>query len=467
MITLPAIGCIRVSTTQQADAYGPDRQRDEITREAERNGLELIDWIEESVSGANHDRAAENQYFTLARQRAGLNFIFSHPNRVGRHVEVTVGIARELHRLGSTVWIAGLGSLRDKRSWNYFLRDAVEAESDYSNIVSQLVTGKRSKALAGRWPHAAPPWGYLLQRDERGRSTLPAPDPLAAPAVRRLYDLSETQGQTKALHLMRSEGWPAPTSAGWTVSTVGKILRNERYTGRVVFAGIGLEFEPVISRDQWERVQALRATRKRESGPRDQSLLWAGHARCAVCGSAVGRDQFKTAYNQYVYYRCWKSRRAAVLREGGVVCGNGHAWAAGKADIDWWAYLLEQVGSPALLPALLPPQVQPMSQPPPARVAELEEAIARAWEPYAAGKITQAIAERLAAPYLAELERLQVEYTPAPPAPEPDYHRLSQRLAEQARRASTLTDRREFLSVLDVRLYLGPNGPERLSIATL
>lgn len=467
MTLSPAIGCIRVSTDRQAEAYGPDRQRDEIKREAERSGLEIIDWIEESVSGANHDRAAENRYFTLARQRAGLNFIFSHPNRVGRHVEVTVGIARELHRLGATVWIAGLGSLRDKRSWNYFLRDAVEAESDYANVVSQLVAGKRSKAISGRWPHAAPPWGYVLQRDERGRSTLPAPDPLTAPAIQRLYELSETQGQTKALYLMREEGWPAPTSAGWTISTVGKILRNERYTGRVVFGGITLDFEPIISRGQWERVQALRATRKRESGPRDTSLLWSGHVRCAVCGSAVGRDQFKVGDRQYLYYRCWKSRRASVLREGGTVCENSHAWPVAAAEGDWWTWLVEQVSSPALLPDLLPPELPPVSQPPPARVAELEEAIARAWEPYAAGKVTQTIAERLAAPYTAELDRLRAEYAPSAPAPAPDYAYLAARLALEVQRASSFEDRRELLALLDARLYVGADGPQRLTITSL
>lgn len=467
MTLSPAIGCVRVSTERQAEAYGPDRQRDEITREAARSGLELLDWVEETISGANHDRAAENRYFALARQRAGLNFIFSHPNRVGRHVEVTVGIARELHRLGATVWIAGLGSLRDKRSWNYFLRDAVEAESDYTNIVDQMVRGKRGKAQAGRWAHASPPWGYVLQRDDRGRSTLPTPDPEAAPAIRRLYDLAELMGQTAALHRMREEGWPAPTSAGWSVSTVSKILRNERMTGRAVFNGIEVAFEPIIQREQWERVQTLRATRKRESGPRDTTLLWAGHARCASCGSAVGRDSVKTAYAQYVYYRCWKSRRAAVLREGGVLCENTSNWRTEDADETWWAYLLTQLADPALLAAALPPVTAPPTEPPPARVTELEEAIARAWEPYAAGKITEAIAERLAAPYTAELERLRAEYGPTKPPPLPDYPALAARLSVLASQAVTFEERRSLLLALDARLYVGSDGPERLSISSL
>ncbi len=155
----PAIGGVRVSTQGQTDGHGPDRQREGIQQEADRNGLELIDWVEETISGADHDRAAENRYFTLARQRAGLNFIFSHPNRVGRHVKVTVGIAREIQRLGGTVWIAGLGNLRDARNWKAFLRDSVDSEVDWGNLVGQMAAGKRGRALAGRWPHGRPPWG--------------------------------------------------------------------------------------------------------------------------------------------------------------------------------------------------------------------------------------------------------------------------------------------------------------------
>ena len=284
LAALPAIGGIRISTQGQSDGYGPDRQREGIQQEADRSGLELIDWVEETISGADHDRAAENRYFTLARQRAGLNFIFSHPNRVGRHVEVTVGIAREIQRLGGTVWIAGLGSLRDARNWKAFLRDSVESEVDWGNLVNQMQAGKRGKAIAGRWPHSQPPWGYVLARDARGRSTLPVPGE-HAPAVRRLFELSEKQGYVQTLRTMIAEGWPAPTPAGWSKSTVETLLSNPRYTGRAVFSGITLHWEPIIPPEQYERLTAARAIRRRESVPKGHQLLWSGHLRCTVCGA--------------------------------------------------------------------------------------------------------------------------------------------------------------------------------------
>lgn len=463
---LPAVGCVRVSTAQQEEMYGPQRQRQEIIREAERVGLRIVEWVEEAISGANHERAADNRYFDLARQTPGLNFIFSHPNRVGRHIEVTVGIARTIHQLGGTVWIAGLGNLRDRNNWNFYLYNAVQAENDHTNIIHQLVTGKRSKALAGRWPHGAPPWGYTLDRDHRGRSTLPVPDENAA-AVRRCADLSETFGGTVTARTMRQEGWPAPTPAGWTLRTVANVISNERYTGRAVFQGITLDYEPIIPREQWERLQGKRKLRKRESGPRDTSLLWSGHVRCAECGGAIGRVVIRTPYASYTYYRCWRSKRADAIRHGMTPCEHRRNYPAAEADIQWWAYLAGSLTDPACLPDVIPVPAPPAPGIPPLRLAELEAHIARAWEPYAAGKVTQAVAERLAAPYMQELERLKAEYAPKPAAPAPDLATLAAQFASAMQNVSSFDEQRELLDILEVRLYVGPDGPVRVTITPI
>ncbi len=452
-----AVACIRVSTELQADRWGPDRQRQDILQAAQREGLNVVDIIEEAISGTNHDRAAENQYYQFARQHPGMHFIFSHPNRVGRHVEVTVGIARTIHKLGGTVWIAGLGNLRDARNWRYFLRDAADAEVDHANIVYQLISGKRSKAHSGRWAHGAVPWGYVLERDQRGRSTLPAPDPQLVPALQRLADLSEQQGSTLVARTLREEGWPAPTVAGWTPKSVKNILSNDRYTGRAVFQGITLTFPAIIQPEQWERLQGRRALRTRESGARNTSLLWAGHVRCAECGSAIGRDVVRRPYAQYEYYRCWRSKRAEAVRHGHEPCTHTTNYRPDEVDEVWWAYLRDALTSPERLPDVLPPPPPPVVTIPPARVAELEAAIARAWEPYAAGHIPQGVAERLAAPYVAELDRLKWEYTPKAPPPGPDYDTMAAQFLEAMERVTSTAERRELLSILDVRLYVGPH----------
>ncbi|PJI55214.1 hypothetical protein CTI14_06815, partial [Methylobacterium radiotolerans] len=66
------------------------------------------------------------------------------------------------------MWVAGIGDLRRPRNWKEFLRDAVDAENEYTGIVRQLTDGKRDKAQAGGWAQGRPPFGYRLVRDDKG-----------------------------------------------------------------------------------------------------------------------------------------------------------------------------------------------------------------------------------------------------------------------------------------------------------
>ena len=466
------VGAIRVSTDRQADAYGPDRQRAEIEQAARAEGLEIVHWVEEAVSGANHDRAAENDYYALARRHAGLNFMFSHPNRVGRHVEVIVGIARQLHALGATVWVAGLGNLRDSRNWRYFLRDAAEAESDYQNIVNQLIAGKRGKALRGMWPHGEPPWGYKLARDDRGRALHPEPVPELAAVVQRVFDLAETQGKVQIAATLAAEGWPTKSAGGargateWTPKAVSNILKNERYTGRAIYQGIELIYEPIISPEQFARVQTRVKLRKTARQPRGAvSDLWTGHLRCAECGSSIGRDtSLNDQKRRYVYYRCWRGKLGPNSTRAGQRCSHSKTYKGEWLDDVVWPLLVSYLSDPARLPELLPPDAPVSSGPPLMRVQELEAAIARAWEPFAAGKISQEIAERLAAPYQQQLEQLRAEYAPQA-SEQPDYDALAHQFADALARVESQAERRELLDLLDVQVYILAGEVTRVQVA--
>lgn len=464
-----AVGCIRVSTSAQQDRYGPARQREEIEALAAREGLSIVQWIEDTVSGADHSRASENEYYALARRHHGLHFIFSHPNRVGRHVEVTVGIARQIHRLGGTVHVAGIGNLRDRRNWVYFLRDASSSEEEYQNIVDQLVRGKIAKAREhGKWPHGAPPWGYRLERDHRGRSTLPVPVPELAAAVRRAFELSEELGQGRAAQIMAEEGWPGPAGF-WSLRTVGNIIGNRRYTGEAVFRGVSIFYEPIIPVEQFERVQARRQARAAERPPRPgrHVLLFTGHARCAVCGRAVGRQAISSTARSHAYYVCHVGRKRAAGTGPGITCSNRAYWNSEAVEESWWAFVVAQLSAPELLPQILPPETPVAVSPPPARLAELEGSIRRAWEPFAAGHITQEMAAQLAAPYQEELTRLRQEYAPKASPAAPDYAALAEGFREALAGCHSFEERRALMGVLELRLFVGPDGPERIQVAAV
>ena len=468
---MTTIGAVRVSTDQQTEKYGPDRQRQDVRREAERAGLEITQWVEEAISGANDERAAENRYYELAREHPGVNVVFSHPNRVGRHVEVTVGIARRIHKLGGTVFVAGIGSLRDRRNWKEFLRDAVDSENEWGNLVYNLANGQEDKARRNLWPHGVPPWGYRLERNDRGVSLRPAPVPELAAAVRRLFELGELHGDTVTLDTMRSEGWPAPTAAGWTLKTVANLLTNSNYTGVRVFRGVPVTYEAIISPAQFAAVQRAREERRTHGGaPGTHTLLLTRHVFCAACGVGLLRQVSQGAYvtaggerkksAMQVRYQCWKARGRAK------VCTNTHPWPVPALDALCWAALRAALTNPARLAQVAAPLPSGPRADLSGRIVNSEAAIERAWRPFADGRAgySELVAERLAAPHVTELARLRAE-AQAEPAPDSrDFRARAAEFRALLADSESQAERRAVLDALSVRFYVGPEGVQRIAL---
>lgn len=458
MTPSPAIGCIRVSTDQQQDRYGPDRQRRDIEREAAYAGLDVVGWHEEAVSGAKIERYNENAYYEQARAQPGLAFIFSASSRVGRHVEIIVGIARNLLKMGSPVFVAGIGDLRRPRNWKEFLRDSVDAENDYSNIIRQLTDGKREKAQSGGWAQGRPPFGYRLVRDERGVSGTLDIVPNAAAAVHRVFQLyAEHGGNALTARQANLEGLRTGADKHWTESGVAALIRNSRYTGRAEFYGHTVTYPAIIEPELWEAVQAqIRHRRKGERTAHGPRLL-TGIARCAVCGGGMtyhistggGRGG-----GRYEYYRCWRSGRVEATT--GTHCTHGTYYRRTTLDDATWAAVTDLLTQPEQVLALLSRDVPPPTHGP--RLAQIGQEMADLLTRATRYNLPDDVVTAALEPLQRERERLEREQAQvlAPQVP-PALLDACQRMAVQMR---TLP-REQWRSVLDdlrVRVEVGPGG---------
>lgn len=454
----------------------------DILTEADRAGLKITDWIEESVSGADEERGLENQYFAMARHNPGLRVVWSHPNRVGRHVEVTVGIVRRLHRLGATVHIAGIGSLRDRRNWKEFLRDAVDAENDYSTIVYNLSSGKFAKAARNMWPQGQPPYGYRLVRDERGRSTTLEAHPEHAPVYRQIVELSLAgQGaQAIADHLnqlqipnIRPVG-VGRRSYGWSATPVRHILSNPRYLGRMEFQGPDgqiavLTFPPLITPEQWRAVQDGVRDRLRQRSPRsDYPALFAGHLVCAVCGATMSLevDRPAGAQKRYGRYVChWHNRRRHREARGLPLCTGATRWRVTTLDELGWKFLVYNLTRPEVLLQLLDRGDVPLPDYS-RRLEEIEVEMSKILDMTMRLGLPEAVAQMRLAPLKEERSRLLAAEVPAP-EPLPDVERMAVAFAEHLRRYETVEERRGALRRWRVRLRVSMDGIEGLQVAQL
>lgn len=180
-------------------------------------------------------------------------------------------------------------------------------------------------------------YGYIKDPQNKNRLVI---DPPAAQVVRRIYDLFLQGYNVRAIAgVLNNEGVLCPsdykrqvlqynyrnskalkTTHYWTYCTVKRILQHEVYIGSIVQhttekIAYNLEtvravpreqwcvrkdkHEPIISPEDFEKVQQLIAVRYREPDFKHLSI-YAGYLKCGDCGRAMSKQKIDNGYK----YRC-------------------------------------------------------------------------------------------------------------------------------------------------------------------
>lgn len=186
---------------------------------------------------------------------------------------------------------------RDRRSLQ---EDAVDSEYESAKTSARIQRNVRAAAERGR-PHGKNLYGYKRIYDEQTRTLVQiVPHPEQAPVVRKAARLT-LQGKTSyaIAKEFNAEGIPPRREVyrehrktlGWTAVAIVQMLRQPAYTGLRQHRGVVVSeaiWPPLIDRDDWEKIQAIFASRKRDPG-RDWTArhLLGGIAVCAECGMAL------------------------------------------------------------------------------------------------------------------------------------------------------------------------------------
>ena len=222
----------------------------------------------------------------------------------------------------------------------------------YARDISHKVrSAVQAKQRQGRFIGAFASYGYRKDPEDHNQLLV---DPCAAAVVRRVFDLYEQgNGKLRIARLLNAEGTPCPSeykklngeryhngrkldkTAYWTYATVHRMLNNQMYIGnmeqgraprqtmhgravrldRSQWTVVEETHEPIISRQQWDRVQALLARDTRAPSFEQNISPFAGFLRCGDCGRAMS----KTSHPGGVCYCCGSYKRygpGACTRHG-------------------------------------------------------------------------------------------------------------------------------------------------------
>ena len=322
----------RVSSDRQDVDLSVAAQLRALRDYASKNGYMVArEYVDEAESGRIADRPEFRKMIDEAAKseapfREILVWKFSRFTRKREHA---VAFKSMLRRKG--VRVVSITEQADDTPTGKLLEGIIESVDEFysENLAQEVTRGMREAASRGFWVASRTPYGYarvMVQDGAKKRPTL-EPDQDASPIVKRIFDLAEAgRGMTDITRTLNDEGIASPTGKLWGKTSVHAILRNEVYTGTLVWGAnakdkadpvrVNKAFPSIISKAQFRRVSRLMRSRApKRTHPRrvGSSYLLSGLVKCKTCNRALSGQDSKSG--QFSYYVC-----QSLMKRGSGAC---------------------------------------------------------------------------------------------------------------------------------------------------
>ena len=338
---------IRVGDKAESNSVVNQRKLLDCYLESHRefSNCTILEFLDDGRSGTNLDRPGMRAMLDAARRHEIDCIIVKDFSRFARDY---IESGRYLEQVFPALGIRFISVNDCYDSYDFPYGTAGNINNGLLNLINEMYSrdlsqkskaAKRLYAQRGQCISAYPVYGYLKSPEDKWTWI---PDPEAAPVVQRMFNwYVEGLTPTEIAKRLNEDGIPTPaqhkralgskrqlwnserTDNFWRATTIGKILRDERYTGKLVALKTTLSelgnihsakaiekddwiivpgaFEAIISQEIFDQVQAkletVRPTRK--LGPMKRRLF-SRKLRCGHCGAALIRHEIA----QGVYYAC-------------------------------------------------------------------------------------------------------------------------------------------------------------------
>ena len=298
-------------------------------------------FVDDGISGTSFERGGFQQMQKMVEEGKICRVIVKDLSRFGREMV-------EAGRLTQIVYPSwGVTCISLHENVNSTTGEGMEMLPFY-NIFNEWYAAQTSKKIRAVWQSKAEngkrvsptvPFGYVKDPDDKEKWLIDEP---AAEVVRKIYALclagrgpSQIARQLEKEKILvpsayyesvgRSHAQKVPTNPySWDQKTVVGIIENRQYTGCAVnFKSTTVSYkvhkkihnatedyqiipnmqEPIISEEQWLRVQELRKHRRRPTAT-GRASLFSGLVYCPDCGAKLHFCAAKSLKRNQEFWRC-------------------------------------------------------------------------------------------------------------------------------------------------------------------
>lgn len=320
----------RVSSEKQAEKdLSIASQIKQLRQHAIKKKWSIVDeFVDEAESARSANRPQFQRMISLAKQKDSPfeSILVWKLNRFARNREDSTVIKALLRRKG--VSVISMNEQIDDTPTGKLLEGIIESIDEFysSNLAQDTVRGMKENAMRGFQNGGTIPFGYRLKKitvNGQEKRTYEI-DEAQAPVVREIYKLCiNGQGAKEIALRLNQKGHNTRAGKGWKKNTVAYILRNEAYTGTLVWNGKvtsnGLiskngcddavkkidAFPSIIDHGTFSNAQkAIFSRSPRVINPRavTSNHLLSGLLKCSKCGLSFKACSAKSG--KYFYFKC-------------------------------------------------------------------------------------------------------------------------------------------------------------------
>ena len=329
---MKAVLYARVSSEKQAEKdLSISAQLKALRKYASDKGLEIVrEFVDEAESARTANRPAFQEMIALAKQKTKLFDIILvwKLSRFARNREDSIVFKSLLRKKG--IQVISINEKFDDSPAGALLEGLIEVIDEFysTNLAQDTKRGMRENASRGFYNGGYPPIGYKIEKLKEGaaqRNVLRL-DEEYAPIVRRIFDMTlRGVGAKEIANTLNREGIKTRQAKTWARNHVFYVLKNEIYTGTLVWGVSDKSQEPlrrennhdpIISKEEFEKAQSFLSKRSpKNCRPRtlNSQYLLSGLLYCGKCNYAYQGCAAKSS--RFHYYACHN-----VLAKGKTSC---------------------------------------------------------------------------------------------------------------------------------------------------
>jgi len=315
---------IRVSTLEQAnEGYSVGEQRERLTAFCKARDWLVADYfIDPGYTGANLNRPAIQK---LIAEVKNFDVVLVYKlDRISRSQRDMLYLIEEVFLPNNVDFVSMSESFDTSVPFGRAMIGilSVFAQLEREQIKERTKMGKLARAKEGLF-HGG---GYYPIGYDYINVRL-VPNEYEAAQVQKIYEwYLDGMSPDKIAERLRDEGYTNKYSSWNEVSGgvgVLRVLNSEVYLGRIKYDDVVVEnaHEPLITREQFERVKAVRKKRQEIYGDAayQSKYLLSGLLFCGQCGA---RYAVKHNYGGYKYYVCYSRARTVKYMVKAKKCEN-------------------------------------------------------------------------------------------------------------------------------------------------